>query len=40
MCSRDTLTGRDVTEPLAVLPCLWPYPAEAKEGYPARPLAG
>ena len=28
----------NVTDPLAVLPCLRPYPAEAIEGYAVSPL--
>ena len=28
----------DVADPVAVLPCLRPYPAEAMEGYPVAPL--
>ncbi len=33
MCGRYTRTG-----PLAVLPCLRPYPAETMDGYPVSPL--
>ena len=28
----------DVTDPLALLPCLRPYPAEATDGYTVPPL--